>query len=733
MMWSVKGRERPPEAGSAWRGLKGGVSHAVLLWAMAVTGPAVLAGDAAAQTNAQTDGAAPVVLDTLIIGGTPQARYDSRKTDVGGRLSGDITEIPRTIDVVPEQLLQDQHAREMEEVYRYFPNVVNNDGYGGTREDYIIRGFRRRDDVYRNGVRLKSNSRIDPSTIESIQIIKGPVSDIGQMTPGGLVNITTKKPSWTPRNHLEVNVDSHGERQTMFDSTGALSENFAYRVVGSAESSNSFRDETLVQRQFFAPTLSWVGASGASVTVGYEFSKDKRPLDRGFITYPAGGGLRNVADVSRSTRYDANFSKRDSIYHQGEVDVAIPLHSDKWTLEGKLFYNNERTDEIHTEVRSIQSNGLLVRRVEGNDDRNLSTAFGRLQTKGEFEALLPVKVATGIEYRTQKESWINYTGADQVGGTVSNPMSWRLTDNSARPTARTARRVEQTDFGPFIQADISLLPTVTLTLGARYEFSKGSARVENLLGRGTTVGSYPVDRHLTKTAGVMWKAFEDVSFFANYADTFQPHNFYNGDTQVFPAEKGRQYEVGSKVNLMGERLFMTASLFDIKQSNVVESVNGVPVLTGGQKSRGAELSVVGNPTEGWNIRAAVGYVDAEIESADRSIDGNRPTNVPTHNASLWSSYEFKDPASPLVGLGLGTGVTLVGNRYGDAQHSFELGSYTLVDVGAWYYIPVGEKKIRLDLGVKNVTDKSYLTASGGTYRVSVGAPRTVYGGISLDF
>lgn len=727
--WSVKGRARPAEAGRVWGGLRNGASHAVLLWAMALGASAALAGDAAAQAG----GEAPVVLDTLKVGGTPQARYDSRQTDVGGRLSSDITEIPRTIDVVPEQLLQDQHAREMDEVYRYFPNVVNNDGYGGTREDYIIRGFRRRDDVYRNGVRLKSNSRIDPSTVESIQIIKGPVSDIGQMTPGGLVNITTKKPSWTPRNHLEVNFDSYGERQTMFDSTGPLSENFAYRVVGSAESSDSFRDATLVQRQFFAPTLSWVGASGASVTVGYEFSKDKRPLDRGFITYPTSGGLRSVADVARSTRYDASFTKRDSTYHQGEVDVAIPLRSDKWTLEAKLFYNHERTDEIHTEVRSIQSNGLLVRRVEGNDDRNLDTLFGRLQTKGEFEALLPVKVAAGIEYRTQKESWINYVGADQTGGTVSNPASWRLTDNSARPTAKTARRVEQTDFGPFVQADIRLMPSLTVTLGARYELSKGSARVENLLGRGTTVGSYPVDRNLTKTAGVMWKAFEDVSFFANYADTFQPHNFYNGDTQVFPAEKGRQYEVGSKINLLGERLFMTASLFDIKQNNVVESVNGVAVLTGGQKSRGAELSVVGNPAEGWNIRAAAGYVDAELESGDRTINGNRPTNVPTHNASLWSSYEFKDPSSPLVGLGFGAGVTLVGNRYGDAQHSFELGSYTLLDAGVWYYIPVGEKKIRLDLGVKNLTDKSYLTASGGTYRVAVGAPRTVYSGISLDF
>lgn len=716
------------------RWAKTGVSRLALLGAVAMGGTVAMATPVVSQTTGDKAAAEPIVLDSVMVGGTPQSRYDSRVTEVGGRLSNDVTDIPRTIDVIPEQLLQDQHAREMEEVYRYFPNVVNNDGYGGTREDYIIRGFRRRDDVYRNGVRLKSNSRIDPSTVENIQIIKGPVSDIGQMTPGGLVNITTKKPSWTPRNHIEVNVDSYGERQTMFDSTGPLSEEFAYRVVGSAEASNSFRDSTLVQRQFFAPTLSWAGANGATVTVGYEYGKDSRPLDRGFITVPTTGSLRSVTEPGRNTRYDATFANRDSTSHQGELDVSVPLGSDAWKLEGKLYYAREKTDEIHTEVRSVQTNGTLVRRVEGNDDRDLRTFFSRVQVKGEFEALLPVKFATGVEYRNQRESWINYVGANQTGGTASNPLTWRLVDDSARPTARTARKVDQTDFGPFAQADISLTRALTLTLGARYEYSKGSASVQNLLGAGVTTGSYPVDRNLTKTAGLMWKALEDVSFFANYADTFQPHNFYNGDTQVFPAEKGRQYEVGTKINLMGERLFMTGALFDIKQNNVVETVNGVAVLTGGQRSRGAELSVVGNPTEGWNIRAAVGLVHAKLVSGDRTVDGNRPTNVPTHNASLWSSYEFKDPQSPLKGLGLGAGVTLVGNRYGDAQHTFELGSYTLVDAGAWYYIPIGDKRqVRVDFGVKNLTDKAYLTASGGTYRVSVGAPRTVYGGLSLDF
>lgn len=293
-------------------GLSAGTALAVALSASAIAQTAPVSSP---------DDGNPVVLDAIQVQGTAQSRYDSRYTDVGGRLTNDITEIPRSIDVIPEQLLQDQHAREMEEVYRYLPNVVNNDGYGGTREDYIIRGFRRRDDVYRNGVRLKSNSRIDPATIDSIQIFKGPVSDIGQMTPGGLVNITTKKPSWTSRNHAEVNFDEHGERQGMVDSTGALSEEWAYRIVGSTENSETFRDDTTVKRHFFAPTLTWRGDNDATVTFGYEYNRDRRPLDRGTVTTVTGSGARSVADPGRSVRYDAPFSDRDSRAHLGVKNV----------------------------------------------------------------------------------------------------------------------------------------------------------------------------------------------------------------------------------------------------------------------------------------------------------------------------------------------------------------------------------------------------------------------------
>lgn len=83
---------------------------------------------------------------------------------------------------------------------------------------------------------------------------------------------------------------------------------------------------------------------------------------------------------------------------------------------------------------------------------------------------------------------------------------------------------------------------------------------------------------------------------------------------------------------------------------------------------------------------------------------------------------------------MGGGITYASNRYGDNTHSFDIGDYTVLDAGVWYYLPLHSgERWRFDLGVKNLTDEEYYTASGGNYRISVGAPRTVFGGVKLEF
>ncbi|WP_173012513.1 TonB-dependent receptor [Niveispirillum sp. SYP-B3756] len=673
----------------------------------------------------------------IVVIGTPESRYVSRKPQAGSRIEKDILDTPRSVDAIPEQVLRDQHIRELSEIYRYSANVVNNDGYGGTREDYIIRGFRRRDDVYRDGVRLKTNSIVDPSTVASVEFLKGPTADIGQMTPGGLVNIITKKPQLQDYRRIELNTGNQGERQAYADITGGFAaDRFAYRLTGSYENGHTFRNESKTKRRFANGSLSWFGESGATANLTYEHGNDERPLDRGFITLPVSGSstLRQVPALPRSSRLDAPFARRSSRYDLASADLAIPVTPD-WQLEAKLLSNTENTDEVHTEVRSIAANGRLVRRVEGNDDRDLETRFGRLQMRGQGDLWLPYKLVFGVEYRRQTESWINYVGANQSFGTAFDPQSEMLRNDGAKPVQRTRRSVQQEDWGPYAQADIQLADPLTLTLGARREAYKGGFANQVIIGSGgRSAFSYPTSYKFTKSGAITYKPEESWTLYANYSDTFQPQNFYENSTQIFPAQEGRMYEAGAKKALFGNRLLLTAAYFDIKQSNLVEVSNGVPFLSGGQVSRGVELAVIGSPLRGLNVRAGFGHADAEVVSRDAATNGMLPTNVPRYNANAYVSYEIKDEDSPLRGLGLGVGAVYVSNRYGDIQHSFSIGDYVVADATAWYFLPLGTgRQIRLTGGVKNLGDARYYTASGGTYRIAVGAPRTIFAGLAAEF
>jgi iron complex outermembrane receptor protein len=687
-------------------------------------------------TPPQSERADNLVLENLVITGTPQYRYDNRQVQTGSRFDKDITEVARSIDIIPEQLLLDSQAREMEDVYKLAPNVVNSDGYAGTREDYLIRGFRRPSDIYRNGVRIKTGRRIDPATVDNIQIIKGPVADIGQMMPGGLVNILTKKPQFDAQNTIATNFDEHGQRRVIFDSTGAIndSDHFAYRITGSAENSDSFRDFYQVERDFLSSSVSWFGDRGGYVNINYEYSKEERTMDRGFITSLDGNGNRSIVEVDRSVSYGGDFNLNEVKSQLFELDTVTPISNSTWDLETKLFYNTEEADDVRSEVRTVLGDGTLVRRVQGNDDRELNTFFARVQARGDVDFHFPVQVVSGFEYHKQDEEWINFAGSNQFGGTSTNPYSYTVTNDSATAT-RVHRDVSTQSYGIFGQIDMTPIDDVNITLGLRQEFYKAKFEKEVLSSGAITTAKTPRDSKFTKSIGVVWKLIPELSLYTSYADTFSAQNIYTGSetTAVLAPQQGKQYEIGTKWSTFDDRLLLTAAYFDIEQKNVVESINGEPELTGGVDSHGVELSLTANPIKGWNVRAALGLLEADIVS-DTATNGNRPTNVPETTASIWSSYEFQDADHPLNGLGISTGVAHVANRYGDTNNSFELGNYTLVDAGIWYYLPpMAGTTVRFDLGVKNITDEKYYTASGGTYRISVGAPRTVFGGVRVDF
>ncbi|MNC66947.1 Ferrichrome-iron receptor precursor [compost metagenome] len=84
-------------------------------------------------------------------------------------------------------------------------------------------------------------------------------------------------------------------------------------------------------------------------------------------------------------------------------------------------------------------------------------------------------------------------------------------------------------------------------------------------------------------------------------------------------------------------------------------------------------------------------------------------------------------------LRLGAGARYVGERAGNAENDFELPGYTVADAFASYETRLDEHKVRLQLNVKNLFDRTYYSSAVNRNFVSVGDARQVSLSSTLEF
>lgn len=85
---------------------------------------------------------------------------------------------------------------------------------------------------------------------------------------------------------------------------------------------------------------------------------------------------------------------------------------------------------------------------------------------------------------------------------------------------------------------------------------------------------------------------------------------------------------------------------------------------------------------GFNLIGSYTWNDVEVTQSERGNKGNTPFRTPEHMASLWADYQLQ--GGSLNGLRLGAGTRYVGSTFGDAQNSFKVDSYVLVDAMVSY-------------------------------------------------
>lgn len=665
---------------------------------------------------------------TAVTGTREETGYKPEQSKAALKIDAPLRDVPQSISVVPQSVLKDQGADSLEDALKNVPGIGLSNG-DGQRDQVTIRGFSAIGDQYIDGIRDDALYFRDLSNIERVEVIKGPAAVLyGRGSSGGLINSVTKKPTFAPEQEVGVSFDSEGKRRTQFDAGWAdqQTQDKAFRVTGALEDSDTFREDSFLERKALAPSAYFRLSDALEVNIGASYLYDKRLIDFGI---PALNG--RPVDVDRDKRFGSANARQD--YTRSEVfslttgiDYQI---NDAFTLSNTsryYHYDLDRNNTLaHTDANrfvTAPDGTLLVKLKRGNVQRKEDGWFNQTELKqSAVFAGMNHQLLYGVEFGRQEKDQQFYNQDDVVRVPVYGDTLLPVPSQANRKTGDGLNTQETT--GLYVQDLIELSPHWKALLGVRYDEFDQSFR-DDLNGKAELERT---DYTLSPRAGLVWQPDDVQSYYLSVSRSYQPSGemFQVSATNVeLKPEQTTNYEIGAKWNLLQDRLMLTAAIFRLERTDIKTTDPSNPaklVLAGEQRTDGFETTFMGQVSDNWQLYGGYAFLDAEITQSNSKTngvdnEGQVPTLTPRHSANLWAVRTL----APEWRVGMGA--NYVGSRYTSLDNDTEMPAYTTVDAALFYEQPKWDAALRLF----NVFDKEYYaSAHGSVDLITPGAPRTL--------
>ncbi|MBW4213546.1 ferrichrome porin FhuA [Enterobacter asburiae] len=693
----------------------------------------------------------------------PAATIAARQSATGTKTDTPIQKVPQSISVVTAEEMALHQPRSVKEALSYTPGVaVGTRGASNTYDYLIIRGFAadgQTQNNYLDGMKMQGNfyndAVIDPYMLERAEILRGPVSVLyGKSSPGGLLNMVSKRPTSEPLKEIQFKVGTDSLFQTGFDFSDAIDDDgvYSYRLTGVARSNNSQQEGKGEQRYAIAPSFSWRPDDKTTFTFLSYFQNEPETGYYGWL--PKEG---TVDPLPNGDRLPTNFNEgaKNNTYSRNQKMVGYSVDhefNDTFTVRQNLRYAQNKTsqnsvygygmcsDPLYSSnpasspcasVPQSQWGHTLTRQyVIDNEKLENFTVDTQLQSKFATGSL-DHTLLTGVDFmrmRNDIDSWFGYAGS--VAPSDIYNLDRSDFDFGSHPGPSGAYQVlnKQKQTGVYAQDQIEW-DKVLVTLGGRYDWAD-----QESYNRVTNTTSKRDDTQFTWRGGVNYLFDNGVTPYFSYSESFEPASQSDAQGKLFAPSKGKQYEAGVKYVPNDRPIVVTGALYQLTKTNnlMADPAGSFFSVQGGEiRARGVEVEAKAALSASVNLVGSYTYTDAEY-TTDTTYKGNTPAQVPKHMASLWGDYTLFDGA--LSGLTLGTGVRYTGSSYGDPANSFKVGSYTVVDALVRYDLArVGMAGSNVALHVNNLFDREYVASCFNTYGCFWGAERQVVATATFRF
>ncbi|WP_421525580.1 TonB-dependent receptor [Pseudomonas yamanorum] len=685
-----------------------------------------------------------------------------------------LVDTPRSVTVVPQQVLKDTAATSLQDALRTVPGITFGAGEGGNPQGDrpFIRGFDAQGDTYLDGVRDTGGQSREIFDIESIEVSKGPNSSFGgRGSAGGSLNLVSKTPQARDFTNGGFTYGSDQTRRYVLDVNRQFLDSAAFRLnLMSHEQNVAGRDAVNYDRWGVAPSLTFGLGTPTRVNLSYYHMESNDLPDSG-IPYGYGSptATAHVHDKPTDGGDSNNFyglKSRDFRKTRADISTVSIEHdlNDNMTLKNTLRHGNTGQDYILTQPddskRNVSQFGTVWRRANARVSTT-ETTTNQTDLFGSFQALgFKHSYSTGLEFTGEETRVSGYNFGSSNNAQVCNPGTAPSCTSLSNPnpgdpwTSSIARNyngtnTKATSRAAYVFDTIELDPKWLLNVGLRYDTFDTVANT-NAVPSATAKARSKIkndSQFFNWQAGLVWKPVENGSIYASYATSASPAGGLVGEgadgnplsagaaISDLKPEETVNYELGTKWDMFHDRLSLTAAVFRTEKKNTRILVDALTYENGGEsRVDGLELSASGKLTDQWQVFAGYSYLKSELVDpglngrngvvSAGSNKGNQMPNTPKNTFSLWTTYDVTPK------LTIGGGAFYVDEVYGDAGNTVYVPSYTRYDAMASYKLT---KNVDLQLNVQNLTDKTYYDKAFAAHFANQAAGRTAMLTTSFHF
>ncbi|WP_028768026.1 TonB-dependent receptor [Shewanella fidelis] len=194
-----------------------------------------------------------------------------------------LMETPAAVVVVDQELIQAQAVTNLQDLVRNISGVTQAGNNYGIGDNLVIRGLGANytyDGMYGGaGLGNTFNPTRSLTNVESVEVLKGPATGLyGMGSAGGVINLIEKKPQFESNHSFTAEVGQWDTYSLEVDSTAAITDDLAYRVVAKSARSDGYRDIGTDRDEIYT-SLKYVVNDSQDLTFAATYIKDAIAVD----------------------------------------------------------------------------------------------------------------------------------------------------------------------------------------------------------------------------------------------------------------------------------------------------------------------------------------------------------------------------------------------------------------------------------------------------------------------